>query len=128
MNLLLDTATFLWLFLEPENLSKKAAAAITDGGNLLFLSSISTAEIAIKYSLGKLELAKPPSEIVPEIRRLYAIGQLQLADEDALRLELLAVLHRDPFDRLLVCQALERGLTIVTPDSLITQYPVSCLW
>ncbi|MGC8627527.1 MAG: type II toxin-antitoxin system VapC family toxin [Acidimicrobiales bacterium] len=92
-----------------------------------FLSAASSWEIALKYQLGKLPLPEPPVEYVP--RRVLAIGARSLAVEHshALWVAKLPALHRDPFDRLLVAQALLLGLTIMTADPAVAQYQVPCL-
>ena len=128
MKLLLDTCTFLWAYLEDRALSDSARKAITDPENDVLLSSVSAAEIATKFALRKLRLPAPPRTFVPTQREAMGVAPLALTEEAALTLDRLPAHHRDPFDRLLVCQAIADGLTIVTPDPLVTQYPVNCLW
>ena len=89
---------------------------------------ISVFEIALKHSIGRLALRRPPGELIPEVQAMYGIRSLPLDEESALQLSRLPRLHADPFDRLLVCQAIEHGLAIVTPDPAIAQYPVRVLW
>lgn len=128
MNLLLDTVTFLWILEDSANLSATARAALQDDANVVFLSAASAWEIALKHQLGKLSLPQPPERLVPQQRRLRGIETLDVSEAAVLRLRQLPDLDRDPFDRILACQALEHAMTIVTPDELIRAYPVRALW
>lgn len=128
MKLLLDTCTFLWVISSSPRLSARAGELFRDPDNEVFLSAVSAWEIAVKYSLGSLPLPAPPLEIVPKERELHGIAPLQLTEEAALYLQKLPQLHRDPFDRMLVCQAITNGLAILTPDPLISQYGVLTSW
>ena len=96
--------------------------------NDVFLSAVSAWEIAVKHALGKLPLPDPPSRYVPKQRASRGIAPLPLDEDAALHLSLLPELHRDPFDRMLICQALAAGMLIVTPDPEIARYPVRTLW
>jgi len=78
--------------------------------------------------LGKLPLPEPPGRFVPLQRKQHGIDPLQLNEEAALHLSRLPLLHKDPFDRMLVCQAVVHRLVILTPDELIHQYPVRTVW
>lgn len=115
MRLLLDTHVFLWLLAEPERLGQQLRR-LEDSRNDLLLSAASSWEIAIKVRLGRLDLPEPPQRYVPD--RMRAIGAEPLAVEHshALAVANLPTLHRDPFDRMLVAQALHLKLTIVTAD------------
>lgn len=128
MRLLLDTCTFLWIAWGSSKLSQNARTLFSDPGNEVFLSAVSTWEIAFKHSLGTLALPDEPQRLVPAQRRAHGIEPLALDEEATLQLTRLPNLHRDPFDRMLVCQAVTGGLTVVTPDPLVTQYPVRCVW
>ena len=128
MRLLLDTCTFLWIAAGSDELSEPARAAYCDPGNEVFLSAVSAWEIALKNALGKLPLPEAPGRYLPAVRLRHRIAPLPLDEEAALQLPKLPELHRDPFDRMLVCQAITHGLDIVTPDPAITQYPVRTVW
>jgi PIN domain nuclease of toxin-antitoxin system len=128
MKLLLDTCTFLWIVTGDASLSAPARKLFSDPANEVFLSSVSAWEIAVKHSLGKLPLPRPPSVLVPAERQRHQIEPLALDEAAALFSAKLPELHKDPFDRMLVCQAMVGGLTLLTPDSLITQYPVATIW
>lgn len=128
MRLLVDTVAFLWLAEGDARFPTAAREAIADPANDVFLSTASSWEIAINYGLGRLAIGVPPDEYVPEQRRLHRIDTLMIDEPATLQPGKLSDLHRDPFDRLLVAQAIVGGLTIVTPDRLIRDYPVPVLW
>ena len=128
MRVLLDTCTFLWITQESAEISLEAERAFRDAGNEIFLSVVSAWEIAVKYAAGRLILKRPPSEFIPSARTAYGIQSLPLMEEEALQAGFLPHIHGDPFDRMLVSQAITHNLTILTPDPMITQYPVQTLW
>ncbi len=128
MRILLDTAPLLWLAAAPGRLSETASSLLQDRDNRLFLSAVSAWEIAIKAAAGKIDLPDHPERLVPEIREAYAIELLPLDEESALQLDRLPSLHRDPFDRMLLCQAIVHGMAVVTPDKVLQRYPVRTIW
>jgi PIN domain nuclease of toxin-antitoxin system len=128
VRLLLDTCTFLWIVAGSGEISERARAASADPDNEIFLSAVSAWEIALKNAIGKLPLPEAALSYVPSARARHGIEPLPLDEEATLQLPKLPGLHRDPFDRMLVCQAIAHGLDIVTPDPAITQYPVRTLW
>ena len=128
MKLLLDTCTFLWLTNGSEELSPIAIDSFTNPKNEVYLSSVSAWEINVKYRLGKLSLPLSPDKFIPKERKRHMIARLDLSEQDTFYLLKLPSSHKDPFDRMLVCQAIEHSLTILTPDPLVTQYPIRSLW
>ncbi len=108
MRLLLDTSAFIWLA-EGERLSESARDLISDASNDVFLSAVSAWEISIKHGLGRLVLHLPPDEYVPQQRRLHRVEPLPVTEAAALQVGKLPGLHRDPFDRLIVAQAIVEG-------------------
>lgn len=128
MRILLDTVTFLWAVSDAPELSDYARELLQDPDNEVYLSSVSTWEIAIKHALRKLPLPQPAAKFVPTERKRHGIDSLSLDEEATLYLSRLPPLHRDPFDRMLVCQAVVQHLVIMTPDELIDQYPVRTIW
>jgi PIN domain nuclease of toxin-antitoxin system len=92
------------------------------------LSSVSVWEIARKYAQGRISLPSHPSTLIPAVRRDSGIASLPLTETDALAAEKLQLFHRDPFDRMLIAQALMGGLAIVTSDSAFEPYPVRVIW
>jgi PIN domain nuclease of toxin-antitoxin system len=127
MRILLDTCEFLWLVSGDAKLPASVAAAVRDPQNEVFLSAVSFWEICVKYDLGKLPLPQPPAQLIPEQRSRHLISSLALDETAVAKLGALPTLHRDPFDRMLVCQAQAHGLTLASSDPLIRQYPVTLL-
>jgi len=125
---LLDTCTFLWIGGDAPELSDKARELFQNPENEVYLSSVSAWEIAVKNALGRLPLPERPDTYVPKLRQLHAIEPLPLDEEATLHLTTLPSLHKDPFDRMLVCQAIVSGLVLLTPDELVTQYPTRSAW
>lgn len=125
---LLDTCVALWYFAGADKISAPILAVLRDPRNELFFSDVSLLEIVIKHQLGKLPLPEAPSRILPAWVRQHGFKPLPLAARAILKLESLPSLHRDPFDRLLICQALTHQLTLVTPDPLVRRYAVPVLW
>ncbi len=128
MNMLLDTCTFLWVITDDPALSGRARDLVTDPAQRVFLSSVSAWEIAVKFALGRLRLDGAPTELIPAERERHGIDSLDLGEDAALHLAKLPDLHRDPFDRMLICQAAVHGLALVTPDEQIRRYPVVTMW
>lgn len=128
MKVLLETCTFLWIATGAKELSAAAREAFQSSENEVYLSPISAWEIVLKYSLGRLPLPRPPEDLVPALRKEHSIEPLALDEESALHVSRLPDLHRDPFDRMLVCQAIVHGLVILTPDRQIMQYAVKTAW
>jgi PIN domain nuclease of toxin-antitoxin system len=127
VRLLLDTCTFLWLA-GGAPLPEDAAEAIRLPANEVFLSAASVWEIVTKYERGRLVLPEPPERLIPAERRLRGVTALDFDEIAALHGRRLPWLHRDPFDRMLIAQAIAHGLAIVTPDPLISQYPIRVVW
>lgn len=128
MRLLLDTQCWLWMRTAPERFSAGARELLIDGDTELLLSAASSWEIAIKYALGKLPLPEPPAHYVPGRLREDSIEPLAVTHVHALRVAELPHHHRDPFDRLLVAQALSERVPLLTADPLIRRYDVELVW
>ncbi len=128
MKVLVDTCTFLWIILDDPRLSDTARKEFAKPGNDTWLSAASACEVAIKYRLGRLPLPEDPVTYVPKQRHAHGIQPLPLREEECLQLARLPDIHRDPFDRMLVCQAIVQGLTLLTPDPEIHKYPVRAIW
>jgi len=127
MKLLLDTHVLIWSATDPDRISRGVRREIEDGTNDLLVSVVSAWEIAIKQSLGKLDLAKPAEEWFPEVLRRTAFELAQPGMAAALRVRALPWHHKDPFDRLLIAQAMEDGYTIVSRDRVFGVYNVPLL-
>ena len=124
---LLDTQVWLWLTVDPDRVAEQVVDVLADPANDVMLSAASSWEIAIKYALGKLPLPREPAGFVPEQLRLQGIRPVAIEHDHVLRVASLPQHHRDPFDRLLVAQALSLGATIVTADPEIARYDVDVL-
>ena len=121
MNLLLDTHVFLWAVDNNPNLSPAAREAIVDGHNIVYVSAATAWEISIKQAIGKLRI--PQSDYLEELR-LHRLTPLSITTEHALAVENLPPHHKDPFDRMLIAQAQEEKLTLVTRDPRMKIYDV----
>ncbi len=128
MDLLLDTCTFLWMISGDERLSPHSIELLRDPDNDVFLSAVSCWEVAVKHALGKLELPEDPADYLPLQRRRHGVEALALSESATLLIPRLPDVHRDPFDRMLVCQAIDMGCVLVTPDPLLRKYPVKIGW
>jgi PIN domain nuclease of toxin-antitoxin system len=127
MKILLDTHIFLWFISGDVQLPPDVRDAIRDPDNEIYLSAVSVWEAMVKYQLGKLPLPEHPKTYLPKQRALHQIVSLNLDEDSVIQLAKLPLLHRDPFDRMLICQALQNGLTIATVDAAVRAYSVSVL-
>lgn len=109
-------------------MSRKARAVIADSENQCLLSLVSSWEMAIKLSLGKLKLPDAIERFIPEQLAANGFSQLQIDFRHVARVAALAFHHRDPFDRLLVAQAVEEKLPVTTSDPLFAKYGVKRIW
>ncbi len=128
MRLLLDTQAFLWSISAPERLSTRARRNIQSGRNEVFVSAVSAWEIAIKSALGRITLAEDPQRFIPEQMTQNAFEPLPVLIRHALKVLDLPNVHKDPFDRLLVAQALIEDLALVSVDERLSRYPVRVIW
>lgn len=128
MKLLLDTCAFLWFQADSPDLSPIARAEILNPVNEVYLSTVSVWEIARKYAQGGLSLPSHPASLIPAVREASGIESLPLLETDALATEKLELFHKDPFDRMIIAQALMRGMVVVTSDRAFEPYPVRVLW
>ena len=120
MDLLLDTHAFLWWDASDRQLGAACAAAIADPANRVFVSAASIWEIAIKHRAGRLSFTGSPSQAVTRNGFL----PLSISGEHAETAAALPPIHQDPFDRILIAQALIRGLVLTTADATIKRYAV----
>jgi PIN domain nuclease of toxin-antitoxin system len=127
MRLLLDTHIFLWFISGDARLPTDWRESLRDADNAVYLSVVSLWEALVKYRLGKLPLPHPPESYLPTQRARHQIASLSLDEASVCHLSSLPSVHRDPFDRMLVCQALEHGLSIVTVDPVFGAYPAPIL-
>src|SRR2546423_14854086 len=124
MKLLLDTHIFLWYITNDQRLSTKLASAISDEKNEVYLSVVSVWEALVKYQLGRLNLPPPADRYLQERQEQHRIVSLALETAAVAQVLKLPPLHRDPFDRMLVCQAIHHGLVLATVDDQLEKYQV----
>jgi len=120
---LLDTHVLLWLLYDDARVPTEVVEALSRPLAKVYVSSISIVEIEIKRSIGKLLLDSSPLDFIDQM----GFKSLDLTVKEARRLSELPLIHRDPFDRLLICQALENRLTLVTADEFVSRYPVNTI-
>ena len=125
---ILDTCTLIWQCTDPKRISETAKEAIETAQTPLLLSDVSAIELALKWQSGKLDIPDPPRHWLEKQIAVWGLTCLSLSRFDIYRATELPNHHRDPFDRWLVASALNENATILSPDSAIHQYPVSCLW
>jgi len=127
MNNLLDTHTFIWFIEDSEHLSTRSKQIIEASDSVNYLSIASLWEIAIKISLDKLELKTPFTKIIEQIN-LNGFNILPVDFEDTLIVSSLPYFHKDPFDRIIISQAINKSFTIITIDEQISRYGVNTFW
>lgn len=127
MSYLLDTHVLIWYFEDSLNIQERIVKLIDSDANKKYICSASLWEIAIKTSIGKLDLKLSFNKLLKEIAHSDLVI-LQIEDEYLKRLSKLPFLHKDPFDRLIVSTALVDKLTIITADENIQKYNVPWVW
>ena len=127
MSLLLDTHVFLWYISGDPRLPAAFLDPIQDPANEVYLSAASVWEAVVKYGLGKLPLPAPPADYLCRQRQRHRMASLAIEEATLAHLANLAPLHRDPFDRILIAQALQHDLTLATVDDAVRAYPVKLL-
>ncbi|MCC7307633.1 MAG: type II toxin-antitoxin system VapC family toxin [Acidobacteria bacterium] len=127
-NILFDTHTFIWWADEPSKLSLSALSALENEDSVLFLSDASVWEMQIKSQLGKLDLKLPLSELIESQKISNDVEILPIDTEHILRLSSFPFHHKDPFDRLLLSQAVSENLSLVSVDEIFDAYGIDRLW
>jgi PIN domain nuclease of toxin-antitoxin system len=128
MNLLLDTHTFIWCSIQSNKLSQAVSDLLVDQESSLFLSLVSVWKIQIKTQLGKLAFELPLTELIASQQETNHLQLLPIQLNHILALEALPNHHRDPFDRLLVAQAMIERMPILSADTTLDAYPVQRIW
>ncbi len=128
MNLLLDSCVLIWLSQAPENISRRAKAAINDGANELWISHASIWEIHLKHLAGKLALPQAPRVWLTEQMAIWGAQAAAIDLESVHTTSELPLIHKDPFDRLLVAQTRLLGAKLVSPDRVFEKYEAKVLW
>jgi PIN domain nuclease of toxin-antitoxin system len=127
VNVLLDTSVLLWWLGEPTRIKPSLLDELKDPESVVWFSQVSLLEIQIKVGLGKLALDFPV-EHIPDLAERSGLSALSLSNAAIFTLPKLPDVHRDPFDRLLICEAIQQGIPLVTPDETIRRYPVKVVW
>lgn len=128
MKYLLDTCSFLWASQQPAMLSKAAVTAINVMENEFYVSDVSIWEITLKHSAGKVPLPRAPRVWIPEKLAHHQFRRLALDPCATCRSGELPRVHADPFDRLLAAQAIESGMTLLSPDTPLSLLGASRIW
>jgi PIN domain nuclease of toxin-antitoxin system len=128
MRVLLDTHTFIWWDEDHTQLSTKALAVCQDEGNTLLLSLVSVWEMQIKIQLGKLETTLSLEEKIKHQHETNDLEILPITLRHIFTLDKLPEHHRDPFDRLLIAQAIHENIPIISYDSQFAKYPIQLIW
>ena len=128
MKILLDTHAFLWLVMDDPMLSDTAKKLFLDAENEILLSAVTGFEISVKFSIGKLELSEPPDKFIQNRVVKNYLSVLPITLPHTLKLADLPFHHRDPFDRLLVAQAIIENVPILTRDPLFSEYDCQVIW
>ncbi|MGB7067925.1 MAG: type II toxin-antitoxin system VapC family toxin [Pyrinomonadaceae bacterium] len=128
MSFLLDTHVFLWALNDRHRLSSSVVNILTNPQEAMFFSAASSWEIAIKWSKGHIKLPDNPSVSIPDATTTAGLTQLPITLRDSCHVADLPFHHRDPFDRLLIAQAMLKGLTIITADPIFKKYDIDLFW
>ena len=128
MSYLLDTHTFLWMAGDPLSLSEKVREIVEEKNNRLYLSAASAWEIAMLQQLKRLELPDVPRRFIAEALQQLNVLPISIGFTTAISAATLPFIHRDPFDRLIIAEALKEKMTVLTKDNLFESYGVKVLW
>lgn len=128
MNLLLDSHAFIWMHEEPQKLSVNAASEIINPANQLFLSVTSVWELQIKIAIGKFRFSDTLENVILQEQQANNLQILPVKLAHALYLENLPLHHKDPFDRLLISQAIVENMTLISADANFANYQINLLW
>ena len=128
MKYLLDTVTWLWSVGPLEKIGRTGLEILSDGKAEVYLSAASSWEIAIKAQLGKFDLPEPPASYIPNRLAQQGIRSLSITQVHAVKVYDLPRVHADPFDRLIIAQAIVEDMTVLTADRAFGKYPVEIIW
>lgn len=128
MKYLLDTHTFLWLAADPDRLSDTVRNIVIQPENELLLSAASGWETALLWKLNRIELPEDPLFFIPQIIQALSLTPLAIGFQTAITAATLPLIHRDPFDRLLVATAMQEKAPILGKDKIISEYGVKLVW
>ncbi|MBN1847842.1 MAG: type II toxin-antitoxin system VapC family toxin [Deltaproteobacteria bacterium] len=125
---LLDTHTFLWMVADPDALSPGVSKIVSERSNTLFLSAASGWEIALLRQLNRLELPDDPRRFIPEAMQNFSVQPLSIGFQTGISSASLPLIHRDPFDRIIIAEAIKEKLIVLTKDRVFREYGVRTMW
>jgi PIN domain nuclease of toxin-antitoxin system len=128
VNYLLDTMIWLWSVDSVEKLNQECRDILENGREEIYFSAVTAWEISIKARLGKLHLPGPPAQVIPAFMAKQGLRPLPVTHLHAVKVYDLPLHHNDPFDRLIIAQAISEEMAVVTADSEFRKYPVKMLW
>lgn len=128
MKYLLDTVIWLWNIGSPERIGRIGREILENGQEGIYFSAATSWEVSIKMRLGKLQLPSPPAQCIPEFMARQGLRPLPVTHLHAVKVYDLPLHHNDPFDRLLIAQAISEEMCILTSDRIFQKYPVEVLW
>ena len=128
MRFLLDTHTFLWMAAEPAMLSAKITGIVQASDNRLLLSAASGWEIALLWHLKRVELPDKPQRFIPEALQKLSVIPLPIGFDAAISAAILPLVHPDPFDRIIIAEALKENVSVLTKDRTFKEYGARTLW
>ena len=125
---LLDTHTFLWAIAEPDKLSETVSGTMANVGNALLLSAASGWEAALLWKLGRISLPSEPQRFIPEALHRLSITPLPIGFDTSIAAATLPMIHRDPFDRLIVAEAGKLDIPVLSKDRVLKRYEIQVIW
>ncbi len=128
MKFLLDTSVFLLALADPNKLNREARELLSNERDGLFLSAVSSYEISVKFKLGKLQSIEIPAQRIPAWMQKWGIHPLDITHRHALAASELPMHHQDPFDRILIGQAMIEQMKLLTADQMFKKYSVDIFW
>ena len=128
MQYLLDTHALLWAAGDPRQLSERVTEIVLDQRNKLYLSAASGWEIALLHRLHRIDIPDNPQRFIPEIMHRLNILPIPIGFPTAIAAAMLPLVHRDPFDRIIIAEAVKQKMTIITKDQVFEEYGVEILW
>ncbi|HTR65746.1 MAG TPA: type II toxin-antitoxin system VapC family toxin [Terriglobales bacterium] len=128
MKYLLDTIVWFWSVSSFERIGMAGREILGNGREEVYLSAVTGLEVSIKMRLGKMRLMAPPAECIPAFMAKQGLRPLMVTHSHAVKVYDLPLIHRDPFDRLIIAQAMAEGMCVLTADRVFEKYPVDVLW
>ena len=125
---LLDTHTFLWMAGDPGQLSERVTEIVLDQRNKLYLSAASGWEIVLLHRLHRIDIPDKPQRFIPEVMQRLSILPIPIGFSTVIAAAMLPLIHRDPFDRIIIAEAVKQKMTVITKDHKFIEYGVKLLW